>query len=88
MLHQSVEKLRSMRLPGMARALEAQLAQADSGRLSFDERLAMLIDREKSTGKTPPLPCACAMQSYASQPVLRTSTIANRGGWTALCCKA
>jgi DNA replication protein DnaC len=47
MLHQSVEKLRSMRLTGMARALEAQLAQADSGRLSFDERLAMLIDREE-----------------------------------------
>ena len=47
MLHQSVEKLRSMRLTGMARALEAQLAQADIGRLTFDERLAMLIDREE-----------------------------------------
>jgi DNA replication protein DnaC len=47
MLHQSVEKLRALRLAGMARALEAQLAQADSARLSFDERLAMLIDREE-----------------------------------------
>jgi len=47
MLHQSVEKLRSMRLPGMARALEAQLEQADIARLTFDERLALLIDREE-----------------------------------------
>jgi DNA replication protein DnaC len=47
MLHQSVEKLRSMRLTGMARALEAQLEQADIARLTFDERLALLIDREE-----------------------------------------
>ena len=47
MLHQSIEKLRTLRLPGMARALEEQLARTDSGRLSFDERLAMLIDREE-----------------------------------------
>jgi hypothetical protein len=31
----------------MARALEAQLAQADIARLRFDERLALLIDREE-----------------------------------------
>jgi DNA replication protein DnaC len=47
MLHQSIEKLRTLRLTGMARALEEQLGQAEVGRLSFDERLAMLIDREE-----------------------------------------
>ena len=47
MLHQTVEKLRTLRLSGMARALEAQLTQADIARLSFDERLAMLVDREE-----------------------------------------
>lgn len=47
MLHQSVEKLRALRLSGMARALEAQLEQAETARLSFDERLAVLIDREE-----------------------------------------
>jgi hypothetical protein len=47
MLHQSIEKLRTLRLTGMARALEEQLAQTEVGRLSFDERLAMLIDREE-----------------------------------------
>jgi DNA replication protein DnaC len=47
MLHQSVDKLRALRLTGMARALEAQLALPETARLSFDERLAMLIDREE-----------------------------------------
>ena len=46
MLHQSIDKLRAMRLTGMAKALEKQLAQADIDRLSFDERFAILIDRE------------------------------------------
>jgi DNA replication protein DnaC len=48
MLHQSVEKLRALRLTGMARALEAQLTQGDIAQLTFDERLALLIDREDS----------------------------------------
>ncbi len=47
MLHQSIDKLRSLRLSGMARALEEQLHQSDIGRVGFDERLAMLIDREE-----------------------------------------
>ena len=47
MLHQSIDKLRTLRLSGMARALEEQLHQPDIGRLAFDERLAMLIDREE-----------------------------------------
>lgn len=47
MRHQSIDKLRALRLTGMARALEEQVAQTDIGRLSFDERLAILIDREE-----------------------------------------
>jgi DNA replication protein DnaC len=47
MLHQSIDKLRAMRLSGMARALEEQLHHPDISRLAFDERLAMLIDREE-----------------------------------------
>jgi DNA replication protein DnaC len=47
MLHQSIDKLRALRLTGMARGLEEQLTQADIGRLTFDERLGMLIDREE-----------------------------------------
>ncbi len=46
MIHPSIEKLRQMRLTGMARALEEQLGQAGIAELSFDERLALLVDRE------------------------------------------
>src|SRR6202047_706428 len=46
MLHQTIETVRPLRLPGMARALEEQQAVPDRDRLSFDERLAMLVDRE------------------------------------------
>src|SRR5260370_36795017 len=46
MLHQTIETLRRLRLTGMAKALEEQQAVPDRERLSFDERLAMLVDRE------------------------------------------
>ena len=47
MLHPTIDKLRRLRLIGMAKALEEQLAQPDSERLSFDERLGILVDREE-----------------------------------------
>jgi DNA replication protein DnaC len=46
MLHQTIETLRRLRLTGMAKALEEQQGMPDRDRLSFDERLAMLVDRE------------------------------------------
>ncbi len=46
MIHHTIEKLRHLRLTGMAKALEGQLSQPDIDTLSFDERLALLIDHE------------------------------------------
>lgn len=46
MIQQSIEKLSRMRLYTMADALEEQLRQPSLQELSFDERIAMLIDRE------------------------------------------
>jgi DNA replication protein DnaC len=42
----TLNTLRSMKLAGMADAYAQQLEQPDIQRLSFDERLAMLVDRE------------------------------------------
>jgi len=42
----TLEKLRSLRLSGMAHALEEQLASGDCNDLSFDERLGLIVDRE------------------------------------------
>jgi DNA replication protein DnaC len=46
LIHHSLEQLRGLRLEGMARAFEEQLAQPAAAALSFEERLAQLIDRE------------------------------------------
>src|SRR5690606_13979979 len=43
---QTFDKLHALRLTGMAEAFEQQLAQPDTHELAFDERLALLLDRE------------------------------------------
>ncbi len=42
----SLEKLKTMKLNGMARALEDQIEMRNVEELSFEERLGLLIDRE------------------------------------------
>ncbi len=43
--HPTLEKLRSLKLSGMATALEEQI-QMDAKELTFEERLGLLVDRE------------------------------------------
>jgi len=50
MLHQqTLDLLHTLRLTGMAQALEEQQGVPDLAQLSFDERFALLLDREKHT---------------------------------------
>ena len=44
--HPTLEKLQTLRLPGMLKALEEQQRMPDIQTLGFDERLGLLIDRE------------------------------------------
>lgn len=44
--HPTIEHLRQLGLAGMARGLEEQRRQPDIGDLTFEDRLAMLVDRE------------------------------------------
>ena len=44
--HHTLDKLRTMRLTGMADALEQQRQQASVEELAFDERLGLLVDHE------------------------------------------
>ena len=46
--HATLDKLEQLRFVGMASALRDQLAQPDSARLDFMERLGLLVDREAS----------------------------------------
>ncbi len=44
--HPTTDRLRELGLAGMARALEEQRRHADAAELSFEDRLAMLVERE------------------------------------------
>jgi DNA replication protein DnaC len=46
LIQQTREHLHTLRLTGMLQALEEQLSQPAMGELSFEERFAMLVDRE------------------------------------------
>lgn len=46
MMHTTLAQLRTLKLDGMAAGLEDQLAQPSMAALSFEERVALLIDRE------------------------------------------
>lgn len=46
--HPTINKLKEMRLLGMATAFEDQLQTPDIGDLSFEERLGFLVDREQT----------------------------------------
>lgn len=46
LIHPTLEKLHTLRLPGMLKALEEQQRMPDIDNLGFEERLGLLIDRE------------------------------------------
>lgn len=46
MMHTTLAQLRALKLDGLAAGLEEQLAQPGMTAMSFEERLALLIDRE------------------------------------------
>ena len=46
--HPTIEKLNTLRLPGMARALAQQSESAEIAALSFEERLGLLLDQEST----------------------------------------
>jgi DNA replication protein DnaC len=46
MMNTTIEQLRGLRLAGMALGLQEQLTQAGMTAISFEERIALLVDRE------------------------------------------
>ena len=49
LLQQTIDRLHEMKLKGMAQALEEQRGIPDMQDLSFDDRLALLLERESTT---------------------------------------
>ena len=52
LLHPTLDKLKSLKLMGMARALEEQQAQREIGSFTFEERLGLLLDHESTLRET------------------------------------
>jgi DNA replication protein DnaC len=52
LIHPTLEQLRTLRLEGMAKAFEEQLQTQDIEELRFEDRLALLIDREATERST------------------------------------
>lgn len=46
LIQQTLERLHELRLTGMAQALEEQMRMSDMGGLTFEDRLALLLERE------------------------------------------
>ena len=74
MHHQNLEKLKRLKLFGMARALEDLQRLADRGQLDFADQLALLIDREASDRANTALHTRLNRLACARPPASRTST--------------
>ncbi len=48
LLHPTIEKLKSLRLMGMAQGFEEQLQTTDIDKFTFEERFGLLVDREET----------------------------------------
>ena len=80
--HPTVDHLHALGLLGMAQALEDQGRDPAALALPFEDRLALLLDREPRTARpSAPWP-GFATPSCASARSWRTSTTAPRAGWT------
>jgi hypothetical protein len=63
--HPTIDRLRELGLNGMVHALEEQRRQSDSADLGFEDRLAMLVDREVLERDNKRLKAGCASPGCA-----------------------
>ncbi len=83
---QTLEKLYTMKLNGMADAFRQQQEDTDIASLSFEERFALLVDQQWIWKETAPWPVAWPAPSSSSRRRSKTSTSVMRGASTAGCC--
>ena len=85
MMNTTLRQLRGLRLETMAQALEQQLTQSGISAMSFEERLALLVDREVHGRQTGAVRvCSKLPSSNTRKPPLKTWTVAARAAWSAV----
>ena len=72
--HPTHDRLIALGLTGMAKALEDQRRQPDIAALAFEERIAMMIDREAIERENKRSPPGSSSPACASRRLSRTST--------------
>lgn len=79
----TLDKLQTLRLHGMIKALGEQHATPDINDLSFDERLGLMVDRELTEREDARLTTRLkAARLHAITPAWKTSTTAARAART------
>ena len=80
--HPTLDKLQTLRLTGMLKALAEQLKTPDIDSLSFEERLGLLVDRELTERDDKRLSSRLRQARSSTTPASKTSTTVPRAGWT------
>ena len=86
--HPTQERLLALGLTGMAKALDDQRRQPDIAALSFEERLALLIDREATERENKRLVTRLKFAACARTRSSRTSICARPAASTAPCSRS
>ncbi len=79
---QTIEKLYAMRLRGMADAFTQQQEDPNTTQLSFEERFALLVDRQWNWRRIGRSSGGCERGDCKAPPASKTSTSARREDWT------
>jgi IstB-like ATP binding protein len=83
--HPTHERLIALGLTGMAKALEEQRRQGDLAALDFEERLALMIDRETIERENKRLASRLKVARLRNRPLSRTSISKCRAASTRRC---
>jgi len=86
--HPTHDRLVALGLNGMAKALDEQQRQPDIAALAFEERLALLVDREATERENKRLVARLRFASLRQNAVSRISTSRRRAGSTSRCSKS
>jgi hypothetical protein len=83
---QTLEKLHSMKLFGMAEAFRTQMESPETSGLSFEERLALLVDQQWTWRENRALARRLRAAKLKERAGSKISTISTRGSSIASSC--
>ena len=83
LMEPTINKMLAMKLNGMTEALEEQRKSADATAWNFEDRLALLVERQWLWKENRALATRLKFAKLPSRPAWRTSTIGTPAGCSA-----